>query len=137
LARIPIALAFAATADALRAIGIVVIENGERIHVSQPEHGARRQQPLVAERATCGADREEHDLKQRRHLQCRNQLQRVGRSLRLMRRLQALSPRECQGNCDVTGTLDRVDRVMRFTHVDIQARLAVPAGTDPDQARAR
>ena len=33
--------------------------------------------------------------------------------------------------CDVTGTLDRVDRVTRFTAMEIRARLAVPAGTDP------
>jgi hypothetical protein len=38
-------------------------------------------------------------------------------------------------HCNVTCTLDRVDRAMQFTHVDIQARLAVPEGTDPDQAR--
>jgi organic hydroperoxide reductase OsmC/OhrA len=33
-------------------------------------------------------------------------------------------------HCDVTGTLDRVDRVTRFTAFDIHAHLAVPAGTD-------
>jgi peroxiredoxin-like protein len=37
--------------------------------------------------------------------------------------------------CDVTGTLDRVDRVTQFTHLDIHPRLTVPAGTDSDQAR--
>jgi organic hydroperoxide reductase OsmC/OhrA len=36
--------------------------------------------------------------------------------------------------CDVTGTLDRVDRAIQFTHLDIHAHLTVPAGTDPDQA---
>ena len=37
--------------------------------------------------------------------------------------------------CEVNGTLDRIDRVTQFTHFDLRARLAVPAGTDPDQAR--
>lgn len=37
--------------------------------------------------------------------------------------------------CEVNGTLDRIDRVTQFTHFDMRARLAVPAGTDPDQAR--
>jgi organic hydroperoxide reductase OsmC/OhrA len=38
-------------------------------------------------------------------------------------------------NCDVTGTLDRVERVTQFTRVDLRARLTVPSGTGPDQAR--
>lgn len=33
-------------------------------------------------------------------------------------------------DCDVTGTLDRVDRVVQFTHFEIRARLGVPAGAD-------
>src|SRR6266496_6309942 len=37
--------------------------------------------------------------------------------------------------CRVTGTLDRVDRVTQFTHLNIHARLKLPAGTDPDFAR--
>jgi len=37
--------------------------------------------------------------------------------------------------CKVTGTLDRVDRVTRFTHLVISAQLQVPAQTDPDQGR--
>lgn len=37
--------------------------------------------------------------------------------------------------CDVTGTLDRVDRVTLFTHFDVTARLVVPAGVDADRAR--
>lgn len=37
--------------------------------------------------------------------------------------------------CRVTGTLDRLDRAMQFTSFDIQARLEVPAGTDPGHAR--
>jgi peroxiredoxin-like protein len=37
--------------------------------------------------------------------------------------------------CDVTGTLDRVDRAMQFTRFDIRVHLEVPAGTDPDRAR--
>ena len=38
-------------------------------------------------------------------------------------------------DCDVTGTLDRVDRVTQFTHFDMTAHLVVPAGVDADQAR--
>jgi organic hydroperoxide reductase OsmC/OhrA len=37
--------------------------------------------------------------------------------------------------CDVTGTLDRVDRATQFTHMNIDAHLVVPAGTSPEQAR--
>jgi peroxiredoxin-like protein len=37
--------------------------------------------------------------------------------------------------CEVTGTLDRVDRVTQFTHLNVHAHLTVPARTDPDQAR--
>jgi organic hydroperoxide reductase OsmC/OhrA len=37
--------------------------------------------------------------------------------------------------CDVTGTLDRVDRTTRFVAFQIRARLVVPSGTDPDRAR--
>lgn len=36
--------------------------------------------------------------------------------------------------CDVTGTLDRVDGVTRFTRFDLAVRLAVPAGTDREKA---
>ncbi len=32
--------------------------------------------------------------------------------------------------CRATGTLDRVDRQMRFTRIDIDATLSVPPGTD-------
>lgn len=38
-------------------------------------------------------------------------------------------------DCDVTGTLDRVDRVTMFTHFDMTAHLVVPAGVDADVAR--
>jgi organic hydroperoxide reductase OsmC/OhrA len=38
-------------------------------------------------------------------------------------------------DCDVTGTLDRVDHVMQFTHFDVTAHLVVPAGGDTVQAR--
>ena len=38
-------------------------------------------------------------------------------------------------DCDVTGTLDRVDRVMLFTHFDVKAHLVVPAGVDAGLAR--
>ncbi len=37
-------------------------------------------------------------------------------------------------DCDVEGTLDRVDGVTRFTRFDIRARLQVPAGVDADKA---
>jgi peroxiredoxin-like protein len=37
--------------------------------------------------------------------------------------------------CDVTGTLDRIDRVTQFTHLDIHAHVTVPAETDVGQAR--
>src|SRR5262245_36900497 len=33
-------------------------------------------------------------------------------------------------HCDAAGTLDRVDGVTRFTHVDLRATLAVPEGVD-------
>ena len=38
-------------------------------------------------------------------------------------------------DCDVTGTLDRVDRVMQFTHFDLTAHLVVPAGVNTEAAR--
>jgi len=38
-------------------------------------------------------------------------------------------------DCDVTGTLDRVDRVTQFTHFDITAHLVVPAGVEAGGAR--
>ena len=37
--------------------------------------------------------------------------------------------------CDVTGTLDRIERTTRFVAFDIQARLLVPANTSPERAR--
>lgn len=37
--------------------------------------------------------------------------------------------------CDVTGTLDRIERTTRFVAFDVRARLQVPHGTDPDRAR--
>jgi organic hydroperoxide reductase OsmC/OhrA len=37
--------------------------------------------------------------------------------------------------CDVTGTLDRVDRVTQFTHFDLTAHLVIPAGVDAEVAR--
>lgn len=37
--------------------------------------------------------------------------------------------------CQVDGTLDRVDRVSRFTHFDIQARLLIPTGADAEKAK--
>ena len=38
-------------------------------------------------------------------------------------------------DCDVTGTLDRVDRVTQFARFDMTAHLVVPAGVDADKAR--
>jgi peroxiredoxin-like protein len=37
--------------------------------------------------------------------------------------------------CQVTGTLDRIDRVPQFTTFEIHAHLAVPASTDSEQAQ--
>ena len=37
--------------------------------------------------------------------------------------------------CDVSGTVDRVDRVTQFTALAMRARLRVPAGAKEDQAR--
>jgi organic hydroperoxide reductase OsmC/OhrA len=37
--------------------------------------------------------------------------------------------------CEVTGTLDRIDRVTQFTHLDIHAHLVLPAGADCDHAK--
>jgi organic hydroperoxide reductase OsmC/OhrA len=36
--------------------------------------------------------------------------------------------------CDVTGTLDRIERTARFVAYEVRARLHVPTGTDPDRA---
>jgi organic hydroperoxide reductase OsmC/OhrA len=38
-------------------------------------------------------------------------------------------------DCDVTGTLDRLERTTRFVAFEILARLRVPSGTDPEGAR--
>ena len=38
-------------------------------------------------------------------------------------------------DCDVTGTLDRVDGTTQFTHFDVRARLVVPATENPQKAR--
>lgn len=38
-------------------------------------------------------------------------------------------------DCDVTGTLERVDRVTQFTRFDLTAHLVVPAGVDAETAR--
>jgi organic hydroperoxide reductase OsmC/OhrA len=37
--------------------------------------------------------------------------------------------------CDVTGTLDRIDRVTQFTNFEVRARLKIPVGSSPDRAR--
>ena len=37
--------------------------------------------------------------------------------------------------CDVTGTVERVERVTQFTAIEVRARLRVPAGANEDQAR--
>ena len=38
-------------------------------------------------------------------------------------------------DCKAAGTLNRVDRVNRFTHFRLEATLAVPRGADTDKAR--
>ncbi|HVS16614.1 MAG TPA: OsmC family protein [Thermoanaerobaculia bacterium] len=37
-------------------------------------------------------------------------------------------------DCEVDGTLDRVERVTRFTELQVRARLRVPAGTSEERA---
>jgi organic hydroperoxide reductase OsmC/OhrA len=37
--------------------------------------------------------------------------------------------------CEVTGTLDRIERVSQFTHFDVHARLQIPEGASEEQAR--
>ena len=37
--------------------------------------------------------------------------------------------------CEVTGTLDRVNRIIQFTALTVRATLRVPEGVDADQAR--
>ena len=37
--------------------------------------------------------------------------------------------------CDVTGTVDRIDRVTQFTAFLVRAQLQVPAGANEEQAR--
>lgn len=37
--------------------------------------------------------------------------------------------------CDVTGTLDKVERAMEFTGFNIQAQLTIPAGADESRAQ--
>ena len=37
--------------------------------------------------------------------------------------------------CQVTGTLDRIDRITQFTRFEVHAMLGVPSGTDPERAR--
>ena len=37
-------------------------------------------------------------------------------------------------DCTATGTLDRIERVTRFTAVEVNATLRVPAGTDVEKA---
>ena len=39
-------------------------------------------------------------------------------------------------NCEVDGTLDRIDRVTQFTAFTVHARLQVPDGTDVETARS-
>ena len=38
-------------------------------------------------------------------------------------------------DCEAEGTLDRVERVTRFTRFEVRAELEVPIGTDEDKAR--
>lgn len=38
--------------------------------------------------------------------------------------------------CEADGTLERIDRVTRFTEVQLRAELRVPEGTDPERAHS-
>jgi organic hydroperoxide reductase OsmC/OhrA len=38
-------------------------------------------------------------------------------------------------DCEVIGTLDRVERITQFTHFDVHARLVVPEGANGEYAR--
>jgi organic hydroperoxide reductase OsmC/OhrA len=38
--------------------------------------------------------------------------------------------------CEATGKLDRVDRVTRFTEIELHVTLSLPAGEDTERARA-
>ncbi|MEZ5498331.1 MAG: OsmC family protein [Steroidobacteraceae bacterium] len=38
-------------------------------------------------------------------------------------------------SCEVTGKLDRIDKVSQFTEFSIRARLTIPAGADAERAR--
>ncbi len=38
-------------------------------------------------------------------------------------------------SCSVTGKLDKVERAIQFTHLDITARLTIPAGSDAERAK--
>jgi organic hydroperoxide reductase OsmC/OhrA len=38
-------------------------------------------------------------------------------------------------DCDVTGTLDRINRVAQFTRFDLRVHLTVPLGVDADRGR--
>lgn len=37
--------------------------------------------------------------------------------------------------CDVTGTLDKVDRAIQFTEFQVKAHLTIPAGADEEKAK--
>ena len=37
--------------------------------------------------------------------------------------------------CEVTGTLDRVDRTPRFVDFEVRVHLSVPSGVDPERAK--
>lgn len=37
--------------------------------------------------------------------------------------------------CEVSGTLDRIERVTQFTHLDLTARLSIADNEDPDRAK--
>jgi len=38
-------------------------------------------------------------------------------------------------SCSVTGKLDKVERAIQFTHLDITARLTIPTGVDAERAK--
>ncbi len=38
-------------------------------------------------------------------------------------------------SCEVSGTLDKVDRAIQFTAFDVRAKLTIPSGADENRAR--
>ena len=119
--------------------------NRERVHVGQPEHGARHEQAGVAERAARRADREQHELKDRRHLQRGTELQGIGGRLGLMAGLRrSSSTRTPAATAPMTngaaryGSRSRATAQVQHGGRDQHARKQHRAGADrADGERAR